>query len=74
MTREEIAYFIDHTMTEQERKKTLMFKPAKRIALDGKVWWMVWDTDQSKYSTLLCFGKYKTKKDCQFAIDWYTTH
>lgn len=51
-----------------------MFKPAKRISLDGKVWWMVWDTDKSKYSTLLCFGKYKTKKDCQFAIDWYTTH
>lgn len=23
-----------------------MFKPAKRIALDGKVWWMVWDTVQ----------------------------
>lgn len=51
-----------------------MFKPAKRIALDGKVWWMVWDTDKSKYSTLLCFGKYKTKRDCQFAIDWYMTH
>ena len=36
VTLEEIACFIDHAMTEQERKKTLMFKPAKRIALDGK--------------------------------------
>ena len=51
-----------------------MFKPAKRTALDGKVWWVVWDTDQSKSSTLLCFGKYKTKKDCLFAIYWHSAH
>lgn len=49
-----------------------MFVPTKRTALDGKVWWCVYDTVENKWSTLLCFGKYRTKRDCQYAIDRYT--
>ena len=48
-----------------------MLEPRKRTALDGKVWWCVFDTNAWKWSTLWCFGKYKTKKDCQIAINSY---
>lgn len=48
-----------------------MFEPRKRTAVDGKDWWCVYDPEQKKFSTLLCFGKYTTKKACQFAIDKY---
>lgn len=46
-----------------------MFEPRKRTALDGKTYWCVFNTKKLEYSTLVCFGKYKTKKDCQYAID-----
>lgn len=49
-----------------------MFIPAKRTALDGKVWWCVHDTVKNEWSTLLCFGKYKLKRECQYAIDKYS--
>ena len=42
--------------------------PAKRTALDGRVWWVVFDDASGKYSTLLCFGRYKTRKAAQIAI------
>lgn len=48
-----------------------MFEPRKRTALDGKVWWCVFDTENMKWSTLNCFGKYKTMHDCQYAINIY---
>jgi hypothetical protein len=48
------------------------FVPKQRTALDGKMWWVVYDNKEHKYSTLLCFGKYKTKKECRAAIDYYT--
>lgn len=48
-----------------------MFVPMKRTALDGKVWWCVFDTDKGDWSTIIVFGKYKLKRDCQFAIDRY---
>ena len=47
------------------------FEPRQRTALDGKVWWVVYDRYKQEFSTLTCFGKYKTKKDCQAAIDNY---
>jgi len=47
-------------------------QPRKRTALDGKTWWVVFDADSMKYSSLVCFGKYKTKKSAQIAIDYYT--
>ncbi len=46
-----------------------MLEPRKRMAIDGKIWWCVFDAETLKYSTLLCFGKYKTKRDCQYDID-----
>ena len=49
-----------------------MFEPRKRTALDGKTWWCVFDTKNMKWSTYTCFGRYKLKRDCQFAIDYYT--
>lgn len=48
-----------------------MLEARKRTAIDNKIWWCVYNTDAMKWSTLLCFGKYKTKKECQFAIDYY---
>ena len=52
-----------------------MFEPRKRIALDGKVWWCVFDTDTMKWSTLTFFFKrYKRKKDCQYDIDLYNSN
>lgn len=48
-----------------------MLEPRKRTAIDGKVWWCVFDTKTMTWSTLICFGKYKLKKECQFAIDRY---
>lgn len=46
-----------------------MLEPRKRIALDGKVWWCVFDTYENRWCMLTCFGKYKTKKYCQLAIE-----
>lgn len=48
-----------------------MLEPRKRTALDGKSWWCVFDTETMKWSTLVCFTKYKLKRDCQYAIDRY---
>lgn len=48
------------------------FIPAKRTALDGKVWWVVYDKKRNGYATFLCFGKYKTKSDCVFTINHYS--
>ena len=44
------------------------FAAIKRTALDGRIWWVVWDSKYKKYSTLCYFGKYQTKKACQTAI------
>lgn len=46
-----------------------MLEPRKRIALDGRTWWCVFDTNTMKYSTLVYFKKYRRKIDCQNAID-----
>lgn len=45
------------------------FIPSKRTAVDGKVWWVVYDAKQQDYSHIVYFGKYKTRTGCQFAID-----
>lgn len=52
-------------------KEESRFEPRQRTALDGKVWWVVYDRYKQEFSSLTCFGKYKTKKDCQWAIDYY---
>lgn len=46
----------------------IMYEPRKRTAIDGKVWWCVFDTEKMQYNTIL-FGRYKLKRDCQYAID-----
>ena len=45
------------------------FSPRPRIALDGRKWYCVWDSAGNKWSTLLRFGKYATRRECQAAID-----
>ena len=44
------------------------YEPRKRTAIDGRVYWCVYDTLKNKYSLMLCFTKYRTKKECQIAI------
>lgn len=51
-----------------------MFEARKRTALDGKTWWCVFDNKNMKWSTYTCFGKYKTKKSCQYDIDLYNAN
>lgn len=46
-------------------------EPRKRTAIDGKMWWCVYDLELNKYSTLLCFGKYRTKTQCDTAILYF---
>ena len=51
-----------------------MLEARQRTALDGKIWWCVFDTDSMKWSTMTIFTKYKTKRACQEAIDkWNKT-
>ena len=50
-------------------KEESRFEPRQRTALDGKIWWVVYDRYKQEFSSLVCFVKYKTKKDCQWAID-----
>ena len=52
-------------------KEESPFEPRQRTALDGKVWWMVYNRYKQEFSTLTCFVNYNTKKDCQWAIDYY---
>lgn len=44
------------------------FVAVKRTALDGKVWWVVFDNKHNKVSTLTCFGRYRRKKACEWHI------
>ncbi len=46
------------------------FIPQKRVAIDGRTWWCVYDTQRHGWSTYLCHGKYKTRKACQLQIDY----
>lgn len=58
------------TVTASTTSESLGLEPRQRTAVDGKTWWVVYDTVARKYlDTLMYFGKYKTKKDCQYAID-----
>ena len=51
----------------------IRFTPVKRTAMDGRTWWVVYDLMENKYSTLLCFGRYYTRKACKQAIEYYVT-
>ena len=50
------------------------FEPRKRTAIDGVIWWVVFDNALRKYSTLRCFGRYRRKKDCEADIRYYSGH
>ena len=58
-------------VTASTTSESLGLEPRQRTAADGKTWWVVFDTIDQKYSTLTPFGKYTTKKECQYAIDKY---
>ena len=45
------------------------YKPIKRRALDGVVWWCIYDMEKGKWSTNIYHGKYKTKREAQYIID-----
>lgn len=47
------------------------FIPRKRTALDGKTWWCVYDTVAGGWSSYVCHGRYRRKKDADFAINYY---
>lgn len=57
-----------------ESEDNIGLEPRQRTALDGKTWWVVYDTEEQKYSTLTVFGKYKTKRECQQAIEKYSNN
>ena len=46
------------------------FIPKQRTAVDGKSWWCVYDTEKNTFSTLIVFGKYRTRKECAERIDF----
>ena len=46
------------------------FIPTKRIAIENKIWLVVYDLKSNCYSNCTYFGKYKTKGECQFYIDY----
>lgn len=50
----------------------MRYIPVKRTAVDGRVWWVVWDCKNHKYSTCVLFGRYERKKDCEFDIRFKT--
>lgn len=51
-----------------------MLEARQRTALDGKTWWCVFNIETMSWCTYTFFGKYKTKKACQNAIDlWNKT-
>lgn len=47
----------------------IRFYPVKRMAIDGKIWWVVWDKETHDYSKYICHERYKRKKDAQYIID-----
>lgn len=50
----------------------MRYVAVERKAVDGKIWHVVYDTARKGFSPLTCFGKYRTKKDCEFAITYWT--
>lgn len=44
------------------------FEAARRTAIDGKTWWCVYDRLKNCWSTFLCHGKYRTRKEAREMI------
>lgn len=49
--------------------RSCRYMPRKRTALDGKVWWCVFDLVNMQWSKQHYHYKYRTKKECQNAIN-----
>lgn len=47
------------------------FVPAQRVAIDGKMWWCVYDKERKMFSPYTCHLKYKSKTECQSAIAFW---
>jgi len=45
------------------------FEARQRTALDGRVWWCIFDKQTQRWSTYICHGKYKTMRYALYAID-----
>ncbi len=45
------------------------FTPIKRRALDGRLWWCIYDNKRHAWSTYTAHGKYKTCKAARIAIE-----
>ena len=58
-------------MKDFEVIEKTMLETRKRTTIDGKTWWCVFDAENMRWSTIVLFGRYKTKRDCQVAIDSY---
>ena len=46
------------------------FVPKKRTALDGKMWWAIYDNKCGRFSSLIGHGRYQTRRDAQLCIDF----
>ena len=58
-------------MKDFEVIEKTMLEPRKRTTIDGITCWCVFDAEYMRCSTIVLFGRYKTKRDCQVAIDSY---
>ena len=47
----------------------MRFTPKKRTAVDGRMWWCIYDNERGDWSSYVCHVKYKTRKVAQYAID-----
>ena len=46
------------------------FCPKKRTAIDGCVWWCIFDNQRNEWSKYIFhFGKFKTRKAAQLVVD-----
>jgi len=45
------------------------YTPKKRRAVDGRLWWCIYDNERHAWSTNTALGRYKTKKAAQWRID-----
>lgn len=45
------------------------YTPKKRLAVDGRLWWCIYDNKRNTWSTNTSHGRYKTKKAAQWRID-----
>lgn len=45
------------------------FTPIKRRALDGRLWWCIYDNERHAWSTYTAHGKYKTRKAARDRVE-----